>query len=117
MLLACVGRPASEIDRLAAGVHSSDDPEANYLFAGHLAYCRQSDEALAMLRRAIEGGLLLLSCARHGPVLRVPALNAGVRTDPFRGHHSPTVKPNLTPLVGAAHQMAFAKVTLPIFPE
>ena len=57
MLIACVGRrPASEIDRLAAGVHPSDDPEANYLFAGHLAYCRQSDGALAMLRRAIEGG-------------------------------------------------------------
>jgi serine/threonine protein kinase/TolB-like protein len=57
MLLACVGRrPASEIDRLAAEVHPSEDPEANYLFAGHLAYCRQSDRALAMLRHAIEGG-------------------------------------------------------------
>jgi serine/threonine protein kinase/tetratricopeptide (TPR) repeat protein len=57
MLLACVGRrPASEIDRLAADVRPSDDPEANYLFAGHLAYCRRPDEALAMLRRAIGGG-------------------------------------------------------------
>jgi hypothetical protein len=57
MLLACVGRrPASEIQQLAADVHPSDDPEASYLFAGHLAYCKQSDAALAMLRRAIDGG-------------------------------------------------------------
>jgi hypothetical protein len=57
MLLACVARrPASEIERIAAGVHPSDDPEANYLFAGHLAYCKRSDAAGAMLRRAIEGG-------------------------------------------------------------
>jgi hypothetical protein len=57
MLLACVGRrPASEIDRLAAEVRPSDDPEANYLFAGHLAYCGRSAAALVMLRRAIDGG-------------------------------------------------------------
>ena len=57
LLLACVGRrPATELRTLAAGVRPSEDPEINYLFAGHLSYCRQSDAALAMLRRAIEGG-------------------------------------------------------------
>jgi tetratricopeptide (TPR) repeat protein len=57
LLLACVGRRSStEVRTIAAGVRPSEDPEINYLFAGHLSYCKQSDAALAMLRRAIEGG-------------------------------------------------------------
>ena len=31
-----------------------DDPEATYLFAGHLSYCGQTDEALRFLRSAIQ---------------------------------------------------------------
>jgi serine/threonine protein kinase/TolB-like protein len=57
MLLACVQRrPQGELRALADGVRPSEDPEINYLFAGHLSYCGQSEAALAMLRRAIEGG-------------------------------------------------------------
>jgi hypothetical protein len=37
-------------------VRPSEDPEINYLFAGHLSYCGQADAALAMLRRAVDGG-------------------------------------------------------------
>ena len=56
LLLACVRRrPAREVRALAADVRPSEDPEINYLFAGHLSYCSQSDAALAMLHRAIAG--------------------------------------------------------------
>ncbi len=56
MLLACVQRrPLPEILALAATVRPSEDPEANYLSAAHLAYCGQADAALEMLRRAIKG--------------------------------------------------------------
>ena len=45
----------TEINALAAKLQASDDPETNYLSAGHLAYCGQTDAALQMLRRAIKG--------------------------------------------------------------
>ena len=55
MLLACAQHEApSEIEKLAAGVEVDDDPEVNYFFAGHLAYCGQTDAALRMLKLAIE---------------------------------------------------------------
>jgi DNA-binding winged helix-turn-helix (wHTH) protein/TolB-like protein len=55
MLLACARRePESQIGALAAGVEIDDDPEVNYFFAGHLAYCGQRDAALRMLKLAIE---------------------------------------------------------------
>lgn len=55
MLLACAQHaPPSEIKKLAAGVAVDDDPEINYFFAGHLAYCGQTDAALRMLKLAIE---------------------------------------------------------------
>jgi serine/threonine protein kinase/DNA-binding winged helix-turn-helix (wHTH) protein len=56
MLLACIQhKSASEIRELAQKVQPSDDAETNYLTAGHLAYCGQSDAALEMLRLAIKG--------------------------------------------------------------
>lgn len=56
MVQACAGNaPQSEIKTLAAQVHSDDDPEVTYFFAGHLAYCGQTDAALRMLRAAIDG--------------------------------------------------------------
>lgn len=56
LLLACIQRkPATEIRAFAKTVQPSDDPEMNYLIAGHLAYCGQTDAALEMLRRAIKG--------------------------------------------------------------
>jgi hypothetical protein len=56
MLVACAQRrPAEEVAALAAGVRTSDDPEANYLAASHLAYCGQTRQALSLLRHAIAG--------------------------------------------------------------
>ena len=55
MLLACArGAPAAEIQSLASNVEVDDDPEVNYFFAGHLAYCGQADAALRMLKIAID---------------------------------------------------------------
>lgn len=57
MLLACAQHePEAEIKSLAAGVEVDDDPEANYFFAGHLAYCGKARESLRMLALAIGGG-------------------------------------------------------------
>jgi len=55
MLLACAGgAPAAEIKSLASRVEIDDDPEMDYLFAGHLAYCGQTEAALRMLKIAID---------------------------------------------------------------
>jgi DNA-binding winged helix-turn-helix (wHTH) protein/TolB-like protein len=55
MLLACArGAPPVEIQSLASKVEIDDDPEVDYLFAGHLAYCRQTNAALRMLKTAID---------------------------------------------------------------
>ncbi len=57
MLLACVQhRPSAEIAALAGTVEPVEDPEVNYFFAAHLAYCGQTSAALRMLSRAIKGG-------------------------------------------------------------
>jgi hypothetical protein len=49
-------RPAPEIAELARKVQAAQDPEMNYFSAAHLAYARQTDAAMALLKRAIEGG-------------------------------------------------------------
>ena len=55
MLLACArGAAPAEIQSLAAKVEIDDDPEVDYLFAGHLAYCRQTNAALRMLKTSID---------------------------------------------------------------
>lgn len=54
MLLACARHASeSEIKTLASKVEVDDDPEVDYFFAGHLAYCGQTDGALRMLKIAI----------------------------------------------------------------
>ena len=56
MLLAYLQHKSSpEINVLAAKLRASDDPETNYLTAGHLAYAGYPDAALRMLRTAIKG--------------------------------------------------------------
>jgi DNA-binding winged helix-turn-helix (wHTH) protein/serine/threonine protein kinase len=56
MLLACAaGRSGPEIGSMASAVEVSDDPEVNYFFAAHLAYCGQADAALRFLELAIDG--------------------------------------------------------------
>jgi serine/threonine protein kinase/TolB-like protein len=57
LLLACLERrPATEIAALARKVRVEEDPELNYLSAGHLAYCGQTTAALEMLQSAVQGG-------------------------------------------------------------
>ncbi|HEU5404388.1 MAG TPA: winged helix-turn-helix domain-containing protein, partial [Terriglobales bacterium] len=56
MVQACAANaPQAEIKTLAAEVHPDDDPEVTYFFAGHLAYCGQTDAALRMLNASIDG--------------------------------------------------------------
>jgi DNA-binding winged helix-turn-helix (wHTH) protein/TolB-like protein len=55
MLLACAsGAAPAAIRALASKVGADDDPEVDYLFAGHLAYCGQTEAALRMLKTAID---------------------------------------------------------------
>ena len=55
MVLACARQaPAPEIDALAAKVEPDDDPEVDYFFAGHLAWCGQTEASLRMLKMAID---------------------------------------------------------------
>lgn len=55
MLLACARQePESQIASLSSLVEIDDDPEINYFFAGHLAYCGQTTAALRMLELAIK---------------------------------------------------------------
>jgi TolB-like protein len=55
MLLACARHaPQAEIQSLAAKVEVDDDPEVDYFFAAHLAYCGQTSASLRMLGTAID---------------------------------------------------------------
>ena len=55
MLLACAHHSSnSEIQALASKVEVDDDPEVDYFFAAHLAYCRQATASLSMLKIAID---------------------------------------------------------------
>jgi len=77
MLLACARHePESQIRSLAAGVEIDDDPEVDYFFAGHLAYCGQTDAALRMLSLAIKRNY----CSY--PVIDQDPFFAKVRTSP-----------------------------------
>src|SRR5947209_1628996 len=56
MLLACAAKqPQDVIARLASSVAADDDPEMNYFYAGHLAYCGRVDDANRMLQTAVDG--------------------------------------------------------------
>jgi tetratricopeptide (TPR) repeat protein len=77
MLLACAqGRPSSEVDVLAKGVEVSDDPEVNYFFAAHLAYCSQPEAAIRYLELAIQGN----HCSF--PAIDLDPLFDGIRPTP-----------------------------------
>ena len=77
MLLACLARTSSsEVGSLAASVRASDDPDLNYFAAAHLAHCGQTDAAVDMLRRAINGNY----CSY--PSIESDPLFAGLRTTP-----------------------------------
>ena len=56
MLVLCAQhRPAAEITAIADKVQASVDPEANYLAAANLAFCGQTEKALSLLSKAVEG--------------------------------------------------------------
>ena len=55
MVQACARHESpNDITSLAAEVKPDDDPEVNYFFAGHLAYCGQTDAAVRMLALAVQ---------------------------------------------------------------
>ena len=77
MLLACAQRrPLSEISTLAGAVRPADDPEVNYFFAAHLAYCGMARASFDMLSRAVKGNY----CSY--PAMDVDPLFAGLRSEP-----------------------------------
>jgi DNA-binding winged helix-turn-helix (wHTH) protein/serine/threonine protein kinase len=56
MLQACAAhKPLPEIVAMAGLVQAQDEPEANFFFSRALLYCGQTDAALHLLKRAIEG--------------------------------------------------------------
>lgn len=55
MLLACARHePKADIQAMASKTEVDDDPEVDYFFAGHLAFCGQTEAALQMLKVAID---------------------------------------------------------------
>lgn len=74
LLPACAAKP----------VPASDDPESNYFAAAHLAYCGRPDEALTLLRRAVDGGYCAYPAMDHDPFLaplRSKPEYGGIRAD------------------------------------
>lgn len=77
MLLACADhKPAAEIAAIANTVQPVDDPELNYYFASHLAYCGRTSAATQILSRAIEESY----CSY--PAIDTDPFFASVRTRP-----------------------------------
>lgn len=62
------GAGAASIEELAAKVSTSDDPETNYFYAGHLAYTGCFDAALTLLERSIAGGYHQAEAMRQDPI-------------------------------------------------
>jgi hypothetical protein len=69
-------RPLVEIAALAAKVEPVMDPEMNFFSAAHLSYTGQTEAALPMLKRAIEGGY----CSY--PAIESDSMFANVRAMP-----------------------------------
>jgi serine/threonine protein kinase/tetratricopeptide (TPR) repeat protein len=61
-------RPEHEIVALARTVQPSPDPEVNYFSAAHLAYCGQTDAALAMLKQTIQRGYCTYPAIESDPM-------------------------------------------------
>jgi DNA-binding winged helix-turn-helix (wHTH) protein/TolB-like protein len=77
MLLACARHePEPQIKSLAASAEVDDDPEVNYFFAAHLAYCGQSKESLRLLKLAIDGNYCSF------PAMDLDPFFANIRTAP-----------------------------------
>ncbi len=77
MLQAYLERKAANATAaLARQLQTSDDPEINYFSAAHLAYAGQTDAALDMLQRTVDGGYCSFPAAATDPMF------AGVRAAP-----------------------------------
>lgn len=77
MLQACAAnRPAKEIAALASAVQPQEDPELNYAFAAHLAYCGQTSAALRLLMLSIRAN----HCSY--PAIDTDPFFAGLRSNP-----------------------------------
>jgi TolB-like protein len=77
MLQVCAAhRPMPEIAAIASSVQSDVDPESNFVFSGYLAYCGQTDSALRLLKRAVEGNY----CSY--PAMDLDSFFASVRAKP-----------------------------------
>ena len=77
MALACARHDSKEeIHALGSKVEIDDDPEMDYLFAGHLAYCGQNEAALRMLKIAIDRNYCSYPAMDRDPLF------AGLRTNP-----------------------------------
>jgi hypothetical protein len=61
-------KPATEIRALAEKVQASDDPETNYLTAGHLAYAGYADAAMKLLRTAVKGNYCSYPAMKFDPM-------------------------------------------------
>jgi tetratricopeptide (TPR) repeat protein len=75
---ACVNRPdprspSAEMDRIVReqepSLAANPDPEDRYLFAADLAFCREKDAALRMLKSAIEGKYCAYTALQKDPLL------------------------------------------------
>jgi serine/threonine protein kinase len=61
-------RPASRIAEMARELKPTGDPEVNYFSAAHLAYVGQTEAALPMLKRAVDGGYCSFPAAKSDPM-------------------------------------------------
>jgi serine/threonine protein kinase/DNA-binding winged helix-turn-helix (wHTH) protein len=98
MLMACLQhRPSDEIAALASQVQPNDDPEASYLFAGHLAHCGQTQSAVRMLDSAVRANYCSYPAIDSDPLL------ANIRPLPeFADVRSRAIACNRRFLAGAA---------------
>jgi len=70
MLLACAQhKPEAEIATLVPGAQIDGDPEITYLFAGHLSYCGQTEQALRFLQTAVEANYCAYPAMDIDPML------------------------------------------------
>lgn len=69
-------RSEAEVAALAANVVTDDDPEATYLFTGHLSYCGQTETALRFLQNTVEANY----CSY--PVMDTDLMLANIRGKP-----------------------------------
>ena len=68
MLQACAAhKPEEEIAALARLVHGDEDPETNFWYSAHLAYCGQTEASLVLLKRAIDGNYCSYPAMDKGP--------------------------------------------------